>query len=114
MWYSTVKEDEVGGDVAEDVTIYFTDALSWGTVKCYYWHGSKNNSWPGQDMTYVRNNSMGQPIYKLTVPAGASVVFNNGSGTQTVDVVGATGGTGYYATTLSGNKYLVETYSYGE
>ncbi len=114
MWYSTVKEDEVGGDVAEDVTIYFTDALSWGTVKCYYWSGSKNNSWPGQDMTFVRNNSMSQPIYKLTVPAGASVVFNNGSGTQTVDIVGATGGTGYYATTLSNGKYLVETYEYGE
>lgn len=114
MWYSTEKEEEVGGDVAQDITIYFTDTLSWSSVKCYYWQGSKNNTWPGQDMTFVRNNSVGQPIYKLTIPAGASVVFNNGSGTQTVDVTGATGGTGYYATTLSGGKYLVETYVYGE
>ena len=113
MWYGE-KQDEMEDDVLTDVTIYFTDALSWGTVKCYYWLGSKNNTWPGEDMTFVRNNSQGQPIYKITLPAGASVVFNNGSGVQSVDVTGLADGYGYYLTTQSGGKYLFETYKYGE
>ena len=65
-------------------------------------------------MTYVRDNSAGQPIYKITLPAGASVVFNNGSGVQSTDVTGVTHGFGYYLTTQSGGKYLYETYEYGE
>ncbi|MBQ2971600.1 MAG: starch-binding protein [Ruminococcus sp.] len=116
MWCGE-KQDEVGDDVAEDVTIYFTDTLGWSTVNCYYWLGSKNNSWPGQQMTYVRNNSSGQPIYTITLPAGASVVFNNfvnDAGLQSVDVTGVTGGCGYYLTTQSAGKYLYETYVYGE
>ncbi len=113
MWYGE-KQDEMEDDVLTDVTIYFTDALSWGTVKCYYWLGSKNNTWPGEDMEFVRNNSQGQPIYKITVPAGASAVFNNGSGKQSVDVTGLVDGYGYYLTTQSGGKYLFESYKYGE
>ena len=113
MWYGE-QQEEVGGDVAEDVTIYFTDTLGWSAVNCYYWAGSKNNTWPGQQMEFVRNNSQGQPIYSITLPAGASVVFNDGNGTQSTDIVGVTGGTGYYLTTLSSGKYLYETYTYGE
>ncbi len=112
MWYGE-KQDEVGDDVAEDVTIYFTDTLGWSTVNCYYWLGSKNNTWPGQQMTYVRNNSVGQPIYSMTLPAGSSVVFNNGS-VQSVDVTSVADGYGYYLTTQSSGKYLYETYIYGE
>ena len=113
MWYGE-KQDEVGDDVLEDITIYFTDTLGWTTVNCYYWLGSSNNTWPGQQMTFVRNNSNNQPIYKITLPAGASVVFNNGSGVQSTDVTGVTHNVGYYLTTQSGGKYLYETYEYGE
>ena len=114
MWYSTEKVDEEEDDVATDITIYFTDTLSWSKVNCYYWLGSSNNTWPGEAMTYVRDNSQGQPIYKITIPAGSSVVFNNGSGTQSVDVTGLANGYGYYLTTLSSGKYLYGTYEYGE
>lgn len=114
MWYSTTKEDGVEDDVAEDITIYFTDVLGWSKVNCYYWAGSKNNTWPGQQMTYVRNNSAGEPIYQMTIPAGASVVFNNGDGgVQSVDLTPGNG-MGYYLTTLSSGKYLYESYVYGE
>lgn len=114
MWYSTTKEDEMGDEILEDITIYFTDTLGWSTVNCYYWLGSSNNSWPGEKMTFVRNNSNNQPIYKITLPAGASVVFNNGSGVQSTDITGVAHGKGYYLTTQSGGKYLYETYDYGE
>ena len=113
MWYGD-KQEEMDDDVLEDITIYFTDTLGWSTVNCYYWLGSSNNTWPGEQMTYVRNNSLGQPIYTITVPAGASAVFNNGSGTQSVDVTGLAHGYGYYLTSLSGGKYLYESYQYGE
>ncbi len=113
MWYGE-KQDEVGDEILEDITIYFTDTLGWSTVNCYYWLGSSNNTWPGEKMTFVRNNSQGQPIYKITLPAGASVVFNNGSGVQSTDVTGVTHNIGYYLTTQSNGKYLYETYEYGE
>ena len=114
MWYGE-KQDEMGDDeILEDITIYFTDTLGWSKVNCYYWVGSSNNTWPGEQMTFVRNNSSGQPIYTITIPAGASVVFNNGSGTQSTDVTGLAHGYGYYLTTLSGGKYLYESYKYGE
>ena len=114
MWYGE-KQDEMGDDeVLEDITIYFTDTLNWSTVNCYYWLGSKNNTWPGQQMEFVRNNSQGQKIYKMTLPAGASVVFNNGSGVQSTDVTGLAHGFGYYLTTQSSGKYLYESYEYGE
>ncbi len=112
MWYGE-KQDEMGDEVLEDITIYFTDTLGWSKVNCYYWLGSSNNSWPGEEMTFVRNNSQGQKIYSITVPAGASAVFNNGSA-QSVDVTGLAHGYGYYLTTQSGGKYLFETYEYGE
>ena len=113
MWYGE-KQDEIGDDVLEDITVYFTDTLGWSAVNCYYWLGSTNNTWPGEQMEFVRNNSQGQSIYKITLPAGASAVFNNGSGTQSVDITGLAHGYGYYLTTLSGGKYLYETYEYGE
>lgn len=113
MWYGE-KQDEMGDDVLEDITIYFTDTLGWSKVNCYYWLGSSNNTWPGEQMEYVRDNSQGQPIYTITLPAGASAVFNNGSGTQSVDVTGLAHGYGYYLTSTSGGKYLYESYKYGE
>ncbi len=113
MWYGE-KQDEMEDDVMTDITIYFTDTLSWSTVNCYYWLGSSNNTWPGKPMTFVRNNSQGQPIYKMTIPAGASVVFNNGSGVQSTDITGLADGYGYYLTTQSSGKYLFESYKYGE
>ena len=115
MWYSEEKQDEVGDDVLEDITIYFTDVLGWTNVNCYYWLGSRNNTWPGQQMTFVRNNSSGQSIYSITIPAGSSVIFNNGSGVQSIDITGATNGYGYYLTSAdSTGKYMYESYEYGE
>lgn len=112
MWYSLDKEEEVYDDVAQDITVYFTNKLKWSNVYCYYWLGSLNNTWPGKAMTYVRTTSDGYDIYSMTIPGGSSIIFGDGT-KQTVDITGAQGGAGYIPTSAGADgKYLCEKYVY--
>ncbi len=90
----------------ETSTIYFESNESWGKVYCYAWEGSKEffGSWPGKEMTFAERE---QFLYCLDVPATASVVFNNGNGTQTVDVIEVKNNYRYSLGNLSYNKYEV-------
>lgn len=73
---------EIGGgityeqDITDPYTIYFQKPDSWNSVNayCYGENGSKNNIWPGEAMTLVKDN-----IYKLdSAKKYTYVVFNNG------------------------------------
>ena len=51
-------------------------------MKIHYWGGEEASTWPGKDMTPVRDN-----VYYFVLPEGTTgVVFNNGNGIQSVDV----------------------------
>ncbi|MGN0497751.1 MAG: starch-binding protein [Acutalibacteraceae bacterium] len=79
-------------------TIKFTDCLSWGTVNAYFFNGGSTcgAEWPGTAMTKYETNLEGKGNYSIEIPSGAtSVVFNNGSGAQSVDLT-LSGVTGYY------------------
>ena len=66
-------------------TVYFTDALGWGTPNIYYWNDGP--AWPGTAMTLDQeDNGFGQKVYKATVPASAEGIVFNGGGKQTVDI----------------------------
>ena len=82
-----------------DGTIKFTDSLNWGNVNAYFYSSSNGTcgaEWPGSAMTKYDTNIEGKGNYKIEIPAGAThVVFNNGSGAQTVDLP-LSGVTGYY------------------
>lgn len=81
---------------ADNVTIYFSNAQNWsGDIYCHHWKNN-NPAWPGDKMTYIKNNDFGQAIYAIDVPAGSSVVFNNNGSSQTPDITSVTDGTGYY------------------
>lgn len=90
-----------GGDDPTTLTIYYDNSVtSWSKVLCYSFANDAANgaAWPGSGMTKVEGN-----IWKTTVPAGSSVVFNNGSGTQTVDVVGVENNHVYKGSNEAGN-----------
>lgn len=96
------------------ISIYFTDNGNWNNVYAYTWGGSSTNEqWPGTKMTYVSTNEYSQKVYKIDIPSDVTgIIFNNGSGIQTVDITtGIADGTGYYILTSSG-KCTVGTYTY--
>ncbi len=67
------------------ITIYYDNSVtSWSSVNCYSFVGTtaNNGAWPGNAMTLVEGK-----VYKATIPAGSSVVFN-GDSKHTVDVIG--------------------------
>ena len=78
-------------------TVYFVNAQNWGAVYAYVWDAEGNNggAWPGVAATietdpfggYVQIG--GYDVYSYTAEAGAfvNVIFNDGSGTQTSDLV---------------------------
>ncbi|MDE5810981.1 MAG: starch-binding protein, partial [Muribaculaceae bacterium] len=69
----------------EGITIYYDNSVTrWPSVILHHWPVSQS-TWPGVDMTCIdtANN-----IWKYTVPTGTTgVVFNNGNGDQTNDVL---------------------------
>jgi len=91
-------------------TIYFTNNYSWSSIKAYYWGGTNAPSWPGVDMTFAYKNGMNQDVYRVTfVNDNTSIIFNNNSGSQTVDIdiSSKSSGTGYYISGQFGDKYTV-------
>lgn len=74
---------------------YDNTNTSWSTVYCYVWDAADGNheyfgKWPGQQMT--TGEFEGQPAYVISFTPGKAlgspmVIFNNGSGTQTSDLV---------------------------
>ncbi len=100
-----------------DVTVYFTNNKSWGSVKAYVWGSAGAKApWSGENMTYVKTNSMGQDIYSITFSYQdyQNIIFNNGSGEQTVDIAlpGDGGIVAYYLDSNSSGKWTVQTYDY--
>lgn len=65
-------------------------------------------------MSYVKKNENKETIYTIEVPKDVTgIVFNDGSGIQTVDIKsGITTGTGYYIIGEENGKMTVETYKY--
>ena len=74
-------------------TVYFVNAANWTTVNVYAWTTDPNASWPGVAATKEAEQIAGYDVYSYTVEAGtyANVIFNNGSGQQTADLVWTAG-----------------------
>lgn len=91
--YNTVylkTSSEWNQTIGNNKLIYFVNNQGWGTVNAYVFKagGSGATSWPGTEATYVENNNYGQGIYAVEIDTSSydSVIFNNGSGAQTVDI----------------------------
>ena len=77
----SVKFDENSGDYV----IYMKNTADWEDVYCYMWVDDSNNNkgWPGVKMTKLDDKTY---IYATDVNY-PNIIFNNGSGTQTADMV---------------------------
>ena len=107
-----VKPSEIGGDI----TIYFTNTNNWSNVYAHIWGSAGDKaSWPGTKMTFVRNNSSGKGIYKISFSFDdyQKIIFTNNSGEQTVDItLSGESGIGYYLSGGSGKAFTVTSYTY--
>ncbi len=96
---------------ASTITVYFTDALSWGgTPNVHYWGGTSGDTkWPGNAMTLYETNTYGQKVYKATVPGDVTGVIFNSNGKQTVDITtGIADGAWWYTNgEMEDNNYKV-------
>ncbi|MCH5298892.1 MAG: starch-binding protein, partial [Ruminococcus sp.] len=67
----------------------FTNNRGWSKVYAYFFDesGDLATSWPGDLVTKFETNSLGETVYTINVPKGATgCVINNGSGEQTTDI----------------------------
>ncbi|MEE1060432.1 MAG: starch-binding protein, partial [Ruminococcus sp.] len=97
-------------------TVYFTNDQGWSSVKAYVWGtAGEMAGWPGKEMSYASTNKYGQKIYSISFDYKdyQKIIFTNGSGIQTVDIV-LTGepNIGYYVSGSSGGKLTCSTYTY--
>ena len=69
---------------ADTTTLYCAAPSSWSACYVYWWGSSANNpGWPGEAMTKGADG-----IWYYEVPSDAgNVIFNNGNGTQSADLV---------------------------
>ena len=112
-WASSKQATDVAPVIPSKIAI--SDGKGWGQIYAYFFANNQpvGTSWPGTAMTKESTNEYGQGVFVINVPDGAThVIFNNGSGTQTVDIkLDST--TGYWVNSAgSDGKYTVGTWSY--
>lgn len=113
-------------------TLYFTQPYGWNAPRAYYWKDGVEGTWPGVNMTFIGNNSMGEAIYSVSISPDEydHVIFNatdnNDSSktyeTVTIDIDDAlANGAGVYCINLnpgyeadSEGHYYVNFYTYGD
>ena len=99
-------------------TIYFSNNKNWTSVYAYVWNSADTDhpeaTWPGNACTLVGTNELGESVFSYTVADDYNyVIFSNGSGTQTEDILVDDDSSGYYCNTWDGSKWTVGTYTYG-
>ena len=70
-------------------TLYYVDNSNWGNANAYMWSDHGNNGWPGVAMALVGTvGDNAYSYYSISFAQGAytSIIFNNGSGSQTGDL----------------------------
>lgn len=95
-------------------TVKFKNTQDWSKVYLYAWNGNENNgSWPGVQLTEKATGSDGKEVYTAEFDLDFNnIIFNNGSGEQTVDIAYDNTVDGYYPTeTNTSGKWKVETFT---
>ncbi len=82
-------------------TVYYTNSEGWGSVYAYVWNystGSKMAEWPGKKLTKFGTSGYGEDQYRIEVDCSVydRVIFNDGNGKQTKDLVVGGATSGYY------------------
>lgn len=97
------------------VTVYFRNEKNWAAVNAYVWRASDKHEvkgWPGENMTNTGKMSEGFQLYSYKIPYDAGydrIIFNNGSGDQTDDLVLNAQTPAYYYSNTSGRGSFATT-----
>ena len=86
-----VVEDPANPVVAASHSIYVKNTANWSPLYLYGWGGLETAGWPGTKMTKTTIGTDTYYVYTYTGLGdveGGSIIFNNGSGTQTADITG--------------------------
>ena len=84
--WSVYKAPVVPDPEPTTYTVYYDNTnTKWETVNAYCWNSAGNNSWPGEAMTPIVGHE-GFFSYTTTT-AYDNIIFNNGNGVQTIDLV---------------------------
>ncbi|MCH5158486.1 MAG: starch-binding protein [Clostridiales bacterium] len=83
------------------VTLTYTNSNGWANVYAYMWNYSSSTpkqAWPGEKLSVSATNGNGEKQYKVTVDYSVydRIIFNNGSGAQTKDLIVGRATSGYY------------------
>lgn len=106
-----------GEEIIEPISVYLLkdeNTASWSNVYYYAWDNDNNpiiGSWPGKKITDVVTCGDGNDYYCYTFDSsytGVNIIFNNGSGNQTVDIKGVVE-TGFYRINSSSGKTITVT-----
>ncbi len=72
-----------------DYKVYVKNSAGWSKMYIYAWNNLSAGSWPGTQMTTEVINGTTYYVHEFTgygAVTGASLIFNNGSGSQTGDI----------------------------
>ena len=75
--------------VPTDYKIYVKNSAGWSKMYIYAWGGLSTGNWPGAAMTTEVINGTTYYVHEFVgagAVSGASIIFNNGSGSQTNDI----------------------------
>lgn len=83
------------------VTLTYTNSNNWANVYAYMWNyasSAPKKAWPGEMLTAADTTDRGEKQYKVEIDYSLydRIIFNNGSGAQTKDLVVGLAASGYY------------------
>ena len=88
-WYTKEEAASKLGQPIEYESVYFVNVDNWANVKIYTW-SPEIATWSGENMKKESEQIGDKDVWSYTVEKGTSfggMLFNNGSGTQTGDLV---------------------------
>ncbi len=82
-------------------TVYYTNSNGWNNVYAYVWNYSTNAkkaAWPGEKLTSFGMSGYGEKQYRIEIDCSVydRIIFNDGNGSQTKDLVVGGAASGYY------------------
>ncbi len=95
-------------------TVYYSNSEHWSNVYAYVWNSKTNTpkkTWPGEKLSSIGTSEYGEKQYSFTADTKLydRIIFNDGNGTQTRDLVFSFASSGYYGTdgifTMNSDNY---------
>ncbi|MBQ8796099.1 MAG: CotH kinase family protein [Clostridia bacterium] len=114
-----VEDTTVTVPAKTTITLFFTNNWCFESQNAYFWGGSAESmEWPGVKMEYYGENSDGEDVYYIEVPADIDAIIFNGISDidhktirQTVDIEeGLVDRAGFYCKDEANGKINVGTY----